>query len=102
MENYVKIQSKTVASILINTFKTFQGVIHTLRKNVNHPCGSPQKNYEHLVCITGFGNSGSGTVIDYLSEFNNTTVFGGYDLDSGGPESKASYSKSIEIDFLRK
>ena len=102
MENYVKIQSKSVATILIKTFKAFQQVIHRIHKDLRHPYVNPNSNYEHLICITGFGNSGSGTVIDYLSEFNNTTVFGGYDLDSGGPESKASYSKSIEIDFLRK
>lgn len=101
MHNYIHIQNKKVASLIICAFKLFQKGVQLCRKRVSHPDSLSKHSYDELVCITGFVNSGSGTVIDFLSEFDNTTVYGGYDDDSGGPLSKKSVKKSIEIDFLR-
>ena len=51
----------------------------------------PKSTYKKLVCITGFGHSGSGTVLDYLSEFDNCTTKGFRDTDK-------SYSSTIKKD----
>jgi len=101
MENYVKIQNKKIAYLLIKIFKGIQGIRQKIRPVLHHPFTPPETTYNELICITGFGYSGSGTVVDFLSEFNTTTVYGGYDSDSGGPLSKKSTKKSVEIDFLR-
>ena len=56
----------------------------SLRKEFHVPFVQPNNTYDNLVCITGFGHSGSGAVLDFLTEFNNTTVFGFYDKEFSG------------------
>lgn len=102
MENYIKINNRKIADLLIKSVKFAQIIRHKMRFSLHHAHIEPKNTYKELICVTGFGNSGSGTVIDFLSEFNNTTVYGGYDAESGGELSKKHASKSIEIDFLRK
>ena len=50
--------------------------------------------HRHLVCITGFGWSGSGAVRDVLEEYDNTTVT--YPLDGQGTKSHCP-----EFDLLK-
>lgn len=61
----------------------------------------PTNTYKNLIFTQGFGHSGSGVIIDLLSEFDNTTVFGGHDLNGGGPLSKCKNVVCFEFDFLR-
>lgn len=68
--------------------------------SISQPYPSQDESYKHLIVITGFGHSGSGTLIDFFSEFDNTTVFGGHDPGCGGPLSHNQHH-STEIDFLR-
>ena len=41
----------------------------------------PQTSFHRLICVNGFGYSGSGALLDLLSEFKDTTVFS--DVDPG-------------------
>ena len=45
------------------------------------PYSNNEKNYNYLICLTGFGCSGSGAILDYLTEFDNTSVFGYHDYN---------------------
>ena len=64
------------------------------------PYKKPNSTYKKLICPTGFGHSGSGTLLDYFSEFSNTTVLGFFDPNSSGLVK--NYDTSIsEIDFIR-
>lgn len=65
--------------------------------NYSNPSNPPSSTYKNLICITGFGHSGSGTVLDYLSEFNNATVIGFHDPNDSG------YKKvnNLEFDLFR-
>ena len=65
------------------------------------PYKKPLKTYKTLVSTTGFGHSGSGAILDYLSEFSNTTVFGFHDPCSSGYNNKENDIKISEIDFFR-
>ena len=71
-----------------------------LAKKLDVPYKPPKKTYEILVCIEGFGHSGSGAILDLLSEFEETTVLGHHDK-SGGSDLHFT-SKNIEVDFLRR
>ena len=62
----------------------------------------PQNTYKNLICTHGFGHSGSGVIIDLLSEFDNTTVLGGHDKNGGSPLSKDPTVPVFEIDFVRR
>ena len=54
-----------------------------------------------IITTTGFGHSGSGTLIDFFSEFDNSTVLGYHDVD--GSKFKASeVSEAMEVDFIRR
>ncbi len=64
------------------------------------PFNPPKSTYKVLVCPTGFGHSGSGTLLDYFSEFDNSTCLGFYDPDYSGLVKKFDTSIS-EIDFIR-
>jgi len=55
--------------------------------------------YDTLICLTGFGHSGSGTLVDFFSEFDNVTVIGGHDNGCGGKLSKVKQNSS-EVNFL--
>lgn len=63
---------------------------------------APQKTYKNLICTNGFGHSGSGVIIDLLSEFDNTTIFGSHDKDGGSPLSNDPKTVRFEIDFIRR
>lgn len=41
----------------------------------------PQTSFHRLICVNGFGYSGSGALLDLLSEFKDTTVFSDVDPD---------------------
>ena len=56
------------------------------------------KTYKKLICINGFGHSGSGAVLDYLTEFNNITVLGYHDKHSSGIKNNENLD---EIKILR-
>lgn len=68
-------------------------------KKLSRPYNEPNKTYKKLVCLQGFGHSGSGAVLDFLSEFNNTTVFGFHDKNGGAIKLNNEYGS--ECDFLR-
>ena len=55
-------------------------------------------SYRQLVCTTGFGHSGSGAVLDYLSEFSNVTTLGYHDTNDGSGYTKQN---SDELDIFR-
>lgn len=63
------------------------------------PISDSHGTYDNLIVVTGFGNSGSGTIMDFLSEFDNTTVIGYHDLESGGQLSQNEVNIT-EVDFL--
>ena len=58
---------------------------------------SDRKSYKQLVVTQGFCHSGSGAILDILSELDNSTVFGYFDKIS--PLSKNI--QNAEVDFLR-
>lgn len=58
----------------------------------------PAKTAEKIVCLTGFGHSGSGAVADLLSEYQTTTVMSFKDRNGSGQYDGA---ESYEIDFLK-
>ncbi len=59
----------------------------------------PERTYEKLIFPTGFGFSGSGTIVDFLAEFNNTTVIGDHDPYDCAKQIKVK--GSLELNFLR-
>lgn len=61
------------------------------------PYVEPPSCYDKLICTTGFGHSGSGTVLDYLAEFSNVTAYGYHDTSSSGYKLKNDYG---EIDIF--
>lgn len=65
------------------------------------PYTPPRNTYKKLIVTTGFGHSGSGTIIDLLSEFDNTSVIGYHDIGGGSPLSKDKGSSKMEVDFVR-
>ncbi len=91
--------------------KLGQKLIDIIRgKNINNtinlpiycvPFRKPKTVYKTLICPTGFGHSGSGTLLDYFAEFTNTTVLGGYDPDSSGYATQYGNTAICEIDLFR-
>lgn len=91
--------------------KFVQDVIDKLRKKKKNikeelpmysvPYTEPKSTYKVLVCPTGFGHSGSGTLLDYMAEFTNTTVHGGYDPESSGYATQYGNTAICEIDLFR-
>lgn len=72
---------------------------NTIVKEYKVPYIPPKKNFKTLICLTGFGHSGSGAILDFLSEYNNTTVYGYHDsYCSGFINTKDS---GYEMDFIR-
>lgn len=65
------------------------------------PYTPPRNTYKKLIVTTGFGHSGSRTIIDLLSEFDNTSVIGYHDIGGGSPLSKDKGSSKMEVDFVR-
>ena len=63
---------------------------------------SPASTYKNIICTNGFGHSGSGVIIDLLSEFDNTTIFGSHDKDGGSPLANDPKTVRFEIDFIRR
>ena len=61
--------------------------------------GAPQ--FERLVCVTGFGYSGSGAVLDLLSEYAGVTVNAFVDAGAGGSLRQARCA-ACELDLLRR
>lgn len=60
----------------------------------------PKNTYEKIICLGGFGHSGSGALLDLLSEFENTTTIGYHDTNDG---SQAKNEENfIEFDILRR
>ena len=66
----------------------------TQRKSV---AATANKQYEKLVCLTGFGHSGSGAVLDLLSEYDNVTAKGFIDAD--GSARTCEQADAIECVF---
>lgn len=62
------------------------------------PYEEPKCTYKKIICTLGFGHSGSGAVLDLLSEFSNTTILGFHD-NNGSQYDKKSYG---ELDFARR
>ncbi len=58
----------------------------------------PSGREQDLICVTGFGYSGSGAVLDILSEYDNVTLVHGVDKDSGR---KLENTIDSEFDLLR-
>ena len=63
------------------------------------PWKMPRQSFDRMICLSGFGFSGSGAVADILSEFNNVTVCSYADPD--GSLRKNTAENSLEIDLLR-
>jgi Icc-related predicted phosphoesterase len=58
-------------------------LLHLYRKFFVHYT-MPSKTFKHLVCSAGTGHSGSGTINDFLTEFDNCTVVAAHDHNWGG------------------
>ncbi len=71
-------------------------------ENISKPYIKPKRTYKKLITTTGFGHSGSGVIIDLLSEFDNTSVYGGHDKNGGSPLSQTGGINNIEVDFIRR
>lgn len=56
-----------------------------------------------IICPFGSGHSGSGTIIDFLSEFNNCSVYGFHDPNGSlfYINNKTTRTRNYEIDFIR-
>lgn len=68
--------------------------------SVPYTLPNEEDTYKKLVITGGFGHSGSGTLIDYFSEFDNFTVLGYHDFDCTGAE--LNKNNIEEIDFVRR
>lgn len=67
---------------------------YTVPENTN------QASYRKLVCIQGFGHSGSGVLLDLFAEFEHVTVLGNHDKNGG---SALANKKTVgELDFFRR
>ncbi len=62
----------------------------------------PNCTYNKVISTYGFGCSGSGVLIDLISECDNTTVYGGYDVLGGSSLALDKNIPKIEIDILRR
>ncbi len=61
------------------------------------PYKKPNSTYKKLICPTGFGHSGSGTLLDYFSEFSNTTVLGFFDPNCSFHHKKSKTGTSYPV-----
>ena len=61
---------------------------------------APNNTYETLVAVTGFGYSGSGALLDFLSEFEDVTVFSDADPD-GSLRDKNYNNGTNELNLFR-
>ena len=58
--------------------------------------------YQELIVPRGFGHSGSGVIGDLLSEYDDTTVFGGADPDGSGRWAHGKQNlSSFEVDIFK-
>lgn len=58
----------------------------------------PNHTYKNLICVTGFTYSGSGALIDLLSEYDNVTSISYADKESGR---RIENENKLEVDFFR-
>ena len=64
--------------------------------------GEETGTYEQLVVTRGFVNSGSGVIVDLLSEYDDVTVCGGADPECSGRRGRApAGGGAYEIDLFR-
>ena len=72
-----------------------------VKKGIYRPNGTGA--YSTLVVPRGFGHSGSGVIVDLLTEYDATTVFGGADPDGSGRfvGENQSNGDTFEIDFFK-
>lgn len=57
------------------------------------------QKYSQLICVSGFGNSGSGAMEDLLSEYADTTVIGYVEPD--GSQRERNLETDFEFDICR-
>ena len=83
------------------TYKACANFIKRSRKlkTLKIPYAEPKNTYKKLICLQGFGHSGSGALLDLLAEFDNLTVIGYHDFNGGATE--LNNNKCCEFDFLR-
>ncbi|MDR2269172.1 MAG: hypothetical protein LBD94_03235 [Rickettsiales bacterium] len=71
-------------------------------RGISRPYIPPRKTYKRIVSNIGSGHSGSGTILDFLTEFDNCTSFGYHSPNGGGRLSHTLARKpQDEMDFLR-
>lgn len=85
--------------------RLFQSIIDAIKTEIGFkkyciPYNAPKNTYKKLICVTGFGHSGSGAILDYLSEFENVTVLGFHDENGTGYKAKDK-KLDCEVDFIR-
>lgn len=73
-------------------------------KIISVPYEKPRSTYKCLISNIGCGFSGSGTIIDFMREFSNTTVHGFFSAERIGDEEKVVKLKKLktqtEVDFF--
>ena len=87
---------------IIRKKRMLVSVLYQSEKPLIKPFTLPESTFKHILTTRGFGCSGSGVLIDLLSECDNTTVIGGYDVRGGSPLAFNKKIPKIEIDLLRK
>jgi len=68
---------------------------------ISRPYIQPKNTFKHLITTAGTGHSGSGTIVDFLTEFNNCTVIGYHSPNGGGKLSHTLDKKNnYEIEIM--
>lgn len=81
-----------------NLQKQEMRMIEALKKNA--PVTNSQNRCENIISVTGFGYSGSGAMLDLLTEFENITVLSDADPD-GSLRTKNYNNGTNELNLLR-
>lgn len=69
-------------------------------KNLSFPHIQNKKICEKIIFLGGFGHSGSGALLDFLSEFSNVTCIGSHDIGLGSQ--KKDKIQNYEFNLLRR
>lgn len=92
-------KSESEKELLASKLSELDNSLNIHKKKLSVPYTSPSKTFKNLICVTGFGHSGSGVVLDILREVKDFTVVGFCDKESFYHRNCGDILN--EFDFLR-
>jgi len=90
---------KCSCKLLVKRGVIWQNGVNRYLGTIDKRYANNELSFKKLICVTGFGHSGSGALLDFLSEYDNVTV-NAY-IDGNGSLREKS-GEDIEFDLVRK